>query len=315
MTRHGHGTGWQPKRAAAAHNEMIATRRYATVAPNRRATRPAYCSRRARWLFQGGAGTCYTHAAVALEENTALARGYDAFKNSRRLVAWVATKTIRDAPDDNPSDGGSVTDALRAMTEPLGAGIAHEDLCPYTDDPAVLNEKPPDAVFADAKRTHLVLPVPVRSKTEMKALIDAEHPVGIGIPWCDDWDDPETFQRHMGRVDPDLGHALLVCGFAEPGVIDAEACWYVDNWHADWGEISPDAPQGPGMYPPLPPDLAAKVPGYAPWHPKCDSATWFTDSLFDKIVGLGGCEFVSASDLTGEAAQLLVPSAVGLLPV
>ena len=40
MTRHGHGTGWQPKRAAAAHNEMIATRRYATVAPNRRATRP-----------------------------------------------------------------------------------------------------------------------------------------------------------------------------------------------------------------------------------------------------------------------------------
>jgi hypothetical protein len=296
-----HGTGWLPDRAAPALAELLATRRYATVAPGARATRPVHVAPRFRWMFQGGAGTCYTHGAVAHAENLSLAKGYPAYKISRRLVAWVATDVI--GPGGNPSDGGSITDALRAMTEPLGAGIAHEALCPYTDDYDTLGRKPDPAAFADARANHLTLPVPLRSKAEIRPLVDADHCVGIGIPWSQLWDSPTTFQERMGPIDANIGHALLVCGYADAGILHREAVWRVDNWH------------GRGLYPALPPALAAAVPGYATWQPGSDSSTWFTDSLLDAILALGGCELVSASDLTGAAASVLVPSADGLFPI
>lgn len=295
------GTGWNPVRAKVATAALLATNRYATVRAGVAPRRKVYSLSKFRYrdMNQGAAGTCWVHAGVALAEFTARAKGYQPVPVARHLVGWFAKQSFEGG--GNPSDGGSITDAVRAMTEPQGCGIADERFDPYSDDPRYLGRKPPQSAWDDAKGGYMVLPVPVRTKGEIKTLVDADHPVGLGIWWSAAWDGPTAFHSDPG--DGEMGHALLVIGFAEPGVFDGNLWWQLQNWHGD-------------IYPPLAPAQAAKVEGYQPVSPRATSDFWMSDSLLDYALRQGGtCETVSATDLTGDAARLLVPSAVGLLPL
>lgn len=249
----------------------------------------------------GGIGVhnCWDHAGVCLAETLGMAHGYKMFPICRRLVGWLGKQF---EGGGNPSDGGTVTDALRAMTEEKGAGLAHEDLCPYTDNYRTLGTKPPQNVFDDAKASHLAMPVDVRSDDDAKVMISNLMPVSIGTWWPYNFDDRQTFMTGIGRGT--YGHALTKIGYVEPGVWPGDygksGWWQWRNWHGQ-------------LYPPLPAELAALVPGYKSDHPDTTSDFWVRYDLDTKLQGYGNYEYVSATDLAGIDKQIVIPSFAGKL--
>ena len=280
--------GWSPERAKAARQEMLASRQFCTVLPSAKENLPQAISLSQyllREMRQGQAGTCWLHAGVCLTETLAVARGYDAFPICRRLVGWVGKQM---EGGGNPSNGGSVTDGLLAMTQDKGAGIAHEDLLPYTDDARSLGTKPPQNVFDDGKKSHLHVPVDVRSDDDARALIASNTPVAIGTWWPYNFDDRQTFMTQIGSGT--YGHALTKIGYVMPGVWPGEGgktgWWQWRNWHGL-------------LYPPLHPELAKLVPGYKSDTPEWTSDFWVPFDLDTRLQGMGNYEYVSATDLDG----------------
>lgn len=288
------GFGWTPEHAARAQSRLDATGRFCVVAAPTKPKRPAVSLSRYRLNFyvQGDVGTCYIHAPKQLAEVTARAKGYPAFPVSRPLLGWVAMQM---EGGGNPADGGSPTDAVVAMTA-QGVGIAHEDLYPYRDDRNYLAQKPPDTVFADAKQTHLLAPVKVKSVAEVVRMIDAGHPVANGYPCPAGMQEPDPF---LDTTDGDIlgGHSQLIWGYIEPGVIDDHRYLELDNW---WGEI----------YNPLPPQVASLVDGYVPTSPGKTTSKWVREDVYrfycnqDRHV-----EHISATDLDGLMRGTVVPVA------
>lgn len=282
-----HFLGWDPRRAVDAKAEMLAGK-YCTVLADAKYP-PAWSNsaNRLRQLMQGQAGTCWEHAGVFLAETAMKTLGYLPFPICRRLVGW-AGKMLEGG--GNQTDGGSPTDALRAMTSDTGGvGIAHENLCPYPTGNqfqmrAALGPKPPDLVFVDAKASHLVAPVDVRSDDDSRVLIASGRNAANGIWWPSGWDAGQTFMTSIGGGG--YGHALDEFGYVMPGVWDDFDWWQLENWHGL-------------LYPPLPADKAAKVPGYMPVTPTKTSDFWVRGDVYRHVQQKGGFERVSATDLDG----------------
>lgn len=278
--------GWDPLRHRVTRAAMLASRRYATVTAGQ--DYPKACSL-SKFLLrktrQGHAGSCWLHAGVCDAEVTANAQGYKIFPICRRLVGWMGKQL---EGGGNPSDGGTCTDALLAMTEEKGAGIAHEDLCPYTDDYRTLGTKPEQKVFDDGKKSHLILPVDVRSDDDAKVLISKNYAVAIGTWWPYNFDDEHTFMDHIGQGS--YGHALVKMGYVEPGVFPGEhgkyGWWQWQNWHGD-------------LYPPLPPEYAKCVPGYHEEAEEKVSDFWVRYDQDDRLQKMGDYEYVSVTDVKG----------------
>jgi hypothetical protein len=283
--------------------EVLASRKYARVVRSIQPDRPLSLTKyRRRYLEQKQAGTCWTHAPTQHAEVVAVARGHknSAFDICRRLTAWQGKQL---EGGGNPDDGGSGLDALVAMSRlsGKGVGIAHESLCPYTDDRRTLGTRPPQAVFDDAQASHLEIPVVVRDLDEVVTLLYAEapSPTCIGV-WCPDcWFNGKTVYEAFGRGS--YGHEVLVVGFAPAGTVHAsQDVFQVDNW---WGLI----------YPALPPALAAKVDGYAPFG-QMTSDFWVTRRFLEGLISKGNAEFASATDVIGLAGDVVEPvSSLSLL--
>jgi hypothetical protein len=294
--------GWNKDRAKAARAELLASRRFATVAPGQEYPNAYSLSKYLlREMRQGQAGTCWAHAGVCLSETLASALDYEAFPICRRLVGWFGKRL---EGGGNPSDGGTVTDALLSMTSEKGAGIAHEDLCPYTDDRRTLGSKPPENVFADAKKSHIKLPVDVRSDDDARVLIANHYPVGIGTWWPYGFDNEQTFMTSIGSGT--YGHALVKIGYVMPGVFPGEHgrhAWFQwRNWHGL-------------LYPPLPPEFALCVPGYKSDTPDRTSDFWVREDLDKQLQGYGNYEYVSATDVSGIDRKIVIPSFADAFPV
>jgi hypothetical protein len=275
--------GWNFDVAMAADTRLIAGGRYCTVRDDGKPIPKAFSltGKRIKYYMQGNAGSCWTHSAKQMAEVSAKALGYEAFPVCRRLIGW-AGKQLEGG--GNMSDGGSPTDAVTTMTSGRGGyGIAHEDLLPYTDDYRTLGQRPPQKVFDDAKRSHLVAPVKVTSLDQCRKMIASGRPVANGFPWPANFDDGQTFLSSAGQIVG--GHSVLLVGYALAGVFDQYSWVQFDNWHGL-------------LYPPLPPALAIKVPGYMPINTQRTSDAWVREDVYVRLCQQG-CEHVSATDFDG----------------
>jgi hypothetical protein len=252
-----------------------------------------------RVLEQGQAGTCHEHAATATAEDLGLSRGYDVFPICRRLVGWVGEQLLGGG---NQADGGSPTCDLLAMTAAKGVGLAPESACPYSDDYRTLGTRPPQSAFDAARAAHVagVAPIPYADGflDQIRRVVAAGLPVANGIWWSYAWDNQQTFMESIGPGS--YGHALEIKGYALPGVLRPGRYGYLQlrNWHGQ-------------LYPPLPPDLAAKVPGYKPDHPGSTSDFWVREDVYAQVCSYGNAEHVSAADEAGLASLFGLPDALG----
>jgi hypothetical protein len=288
------GLGYDPEAAARAKAAMRAGS-YSTVARLAVSHQAkSLAKHRRRSLQQGQAGTCWLHAPTQHAEITMGARGLKGFDVCRRLVGWAGQQYYGGR---NPSDGGSGMNAYKALAE---TGVAHEDVCPYTDSRWTLGTKPDASVFADAAKAHLTVPVDVQTFDDAITLIDHDDtPTSIGWWWTAAWDSPQTFMTSIGWK---AGyHEILIIGYAKAGTFDQNEWIQFDNWHGD-------------LYPPLHPQFAAKVDGYTTFKPDATSDFWVERSLAERVYGFGNSDMASASDLTGVEKNVIVPSAKGLLP-
>jgi hypothetical protein len=286
---HPYGLGLDLAAEARAKAELASSGRYCTVAAPAAPRSPSrsLAGLRLAHLEQGQFGTCHEHAVKQCAETTGAALGYQVFPISRRMIGWVGMQL---AGGGNQADGGSPTYDLIGMTT-KGAGICHESVCPYVLDYNVLGQRPSAAAFADAKQCHLNVPVVIRSVDQMKTMIDAGHSCANGVLWPAHWDDSRTFMDAIGPIaknpdGSDGGHALCVMGYAEAGVFDAYAWLQLDNWHGL-------------LYPPLPPQLAAKVPGYKPIRPDRTSDFWVRQDVYIQLCNMGMAEHIAATDMDG----------------
>ena len=293
QTPFGHFLGYDPVRARQAKALLRAGPhfRVTSLAPDHLPDAISLTSDRRRPLEQGQAGTCWVHAPTQLTEFTMIRGGYNDFDVCRRLIGYYGKQL---EGGGNPSNGGSGIDALAAMTGDKGKGIAHESLCPYTDNAGILGQRPPQNVLDDASKSHLTDPVDVSGLDETMTMIaSAKTPVCVGIWWTYSWDQQEAIHTTIGPGE--YGHELLVCGYAKPGVLNSEQCWQLDNWH------------GRGLYPTLTSDQAAKIVGYKPISPSATSDFWVTDSIFNAVINKGNAEFSSAADIQGLAGGNFYP--------
>lgn len=276
--------GWNSRYAIQAQARLDTSGRYCLPAAPTKPPRPAVSLSRYRlnYYVQGNAGTCYAHSPKQMAEVMAKARGYDAFPISRRLIAW-ATKKMEGG--GNPADGGSPTDAVVVMTS-KGVGIAHEALFRYTESRAELAAQPPELVLLDAKKSHLIAPVRVKSLDEVIQMIDAGYPVANG------WPAPASLQRQGSTFITDIGgilggHSVLLWGYMQKGVIDDHRWLEMEN---HWDLI----------YRPLPAEVASKVVGYQPVRPDRTSSVWMRDDVYLQLCNQDPyTEHVTATDVEG----------------
>jgi hypothetical protein len=296
--------GWDPESAGRARARVMATTGYAVP----RADLPvpnAWYIPAFRDMNQGQAGTCHVHAGVDVAESTAQAHGYDVFPICRRLVGYRCGELEPDrwGRARNPSDGGSPSDDITAMSDlSKGVGIAHESLCPYTDDYRTLGTKPPAAVYTDAKSIRLTQPVDVSysdNDVQLFQTIATNHATTECIAWDPGWDaQGRTFVDWNMRQNAG-GHALDACGYALKGVFDNFTWICLRNWHGN-------------IYAPLPPELRAKVPNY-PVDMK-DKVTEFwvrQDVLAHARAVFGYGERVAVTDLAGLGHLFNLASVLG----
>lgn len=287
--------GWNPEDHYAAFSQMIGSGRYCNLAP---ATTPlpkafSLTNKRTRYLVQGQAGSCHAHSPAQMFSVMAKARGLEEYPACRRLIGWEGEALIGGG---NMANGGSPTANIMGMTA-RDAGVAHESLCPYTDNAQILGQKPPAAVWNDAKKSCLVSPVHVPASFEAIAT----SIVGL-MPVCNGFPCPDTLEKKGVTFISDGseilgGHSELFIGFADAGVFDDKRWLQMDGW---WGL----------MYAPLPPALAIKVQGYMPINPVQTSDVWID---YDYFMGLCQSqnmkpELVTATDVHGLTNGTVTPA-------
>jgi hypothetical protein len=296
------GLGWNPKRAVVAEAEVMASGSYCTVAaPTAPLPQAISLSQYKIGSYdQGANGTCWVHSAKQLGEVMGKALGYDTYPINRMLIGWYAKQEYEGG--GNPGDGGSPTDAIRAMSS-KGVGIAHENIYPYSDDTRRLGQRPPPEVWEDATDTHLLAPVIVKSLDQAKQLIASGRPVANGIPWPGNWEGPGPFVGAPGQIVG--GHSVLMIGFAAAGVLDRYPWLQFDNWRR------------PTAYRAMSPSLAALIPGYAPSRPTTTTDFWVREDQYLDVCRGQVTEHISATDLDGLVKGIVDagPSFMDALPI
>lgn len=286
--------GWHPDFAAAALSDIHRTGRYCTVAPPTKPLSPArfLTEFRLNFYVQGDAGTCWIHGPKQGAEIMANALGYKAFPICRRLIGWYGKNQFEGG--GNPSEGGSGYDAIRSMAA-ADCGLAHEDLCPYTDNARTLGTKPGQAVWADAVKSHVIAPVVVQpDPVQIQTMIDNFRPVPIGIWWPYGWDNQQTVMNAIGPGE--YGHEICIVGYIQPKVIgNSETLYGLDNSHGK-------------LYPPLPPQLAKLIQGYKPIALDFTSEFLVPESLLFQVINMGSAELSSMTDFDGIDKGIVAPA-------
>lgn len=288
--------GWHSDFAVAATTRLFASGKYCVQAPDNSPLLPALSGSqyRARPLLQGQAGTCHETSPAQFFSMSATALGYREFAACRRLIGFVGEAIIHGG---NQANGGSPTANIMGMTNQSGQGIgvAHENLCPYTDDPAILAQRPPQDVWDDAKATHLIAPVIVPPTFDAICRSVANHQYV-----CNGFLAPNTLESGQAFISDYSsilgGHSILIIGYIQPGVIDPFGWLQFEGW---WGNL----------YGTLPPAVAAKVPGYKPVTPAKTSDCWLRWDLYSHLLSLDTyAEHISAVDISGLQGGNVTPA-------
>lgn len=303
--------GWHPDFAAAADADLRASGRYYTVAAPAKPRRPAVSlsQYRLNYYLQGATGSCWVHSPKQMGEVMGKQLGYNVFPFCRRLIGYAAKQMYEQG--GNPGNGGSPTDAVRAMTAD-GVGLAHEDLAPYpvyNDEQMMLDAlavRPPQDVYDDALKSHIIASVVVQSLSQITTLIDGNKPVANGFQCPAEIQDSDTFLSSLSgqMVGPpgQSGHSMLIWGYADAGVFDQYSWLELEGW---WGKL----------YRTLPPSLAKLVPGYVPVTPTMTTSKWVRTDMYVRICNFpGGSEHISATDLDG-IAKGIVEAPLGFNPL
>ena len=253
---------------------------------------------------QGQAGTCFANAATQLMQvHTAVesivnGKPWEVAQLSRRFGGYYG-KVVEGG--GNPDDGGTIADALTAMSDDRqwGKGTCHEDLWPYPggDETAMrisLAMEPPDDAIADAanNRVSEITDIPTTLGDDAKAMIFAGHPIGIGIWWPSYWDTVGANAFDGIGSSGSYGHAVLIIGWA---VLDGKHYWQIDNSH------------GP-IYRPLSARYAATIPGYTPtlesrYGFEGTNDFWVIDAALLHVLSFAGGVATTAASITGFYAK------------
>lgn len=303
------GLGWDPRRSVAAQSEVIASKRYCTVAAPTAPLPEAICLTRHRigTHDQGMAGTCWAFSARQMAEIMAGALGYRLdYSINVRLIGYYAKEAYEGG--GNMGEGGSPSDAVRAISD-KGVGIAHEDSFPYPVLPSEsamareLARKPPPAVYEDAKDTHILAPVLVRSLDQAKQLIASGRPVCNGIPWPGNWEGPGPFVGPPGAIVG--GHSVVLVGYINKGVLDEYEYLIAEN-HRD-----------PRQYRALPGSQAALIDGYEPALQGHDTTFLVRRDHYTAVCRNQVTEHVSGTDYAGLVNGIVDagPSFAGAIPI
>lgn len=292
MEPHPFALGWNPESAAGARARTVYAKRGVRAGTPRPGALSLSKYRKSK-LLQGEAGTCWVHAAVRL---AMLINGaedlFESVDLCRMMVGYEGKKL---EGGGNPTDGGNVSDALTAMTAPpKGIGTCHESLWPYQDTRRALGQKPPAAALSDNKFFLNEVADATDDEQSLDNIADGRGNA-IGIWWPYAWDDASKatsgclYESYGSGV---FGHALTEMGYVEkgewPGRLGKYRWRQLDNWHDE-------------LYPPLPAELAALVPGYAPTSEDKTSDFWVREDVYNNLAHGKYAERVTASGAMGWA--------------
>ncbi len=241
------------------------------------------------WYDQGPVGSCFANAVVqAMQISTAAAiRAGAAFKAVQLSRHWAWWQGRELDGGNGFGDGGSVTNALRALHE---LGCPTEAVCPYQPSHSYLNQKPGQTAYTEAPADTLTGCIDLRidQSDAIKQSIAAGNPVVIGIWWPYGWDGGsiDQYGRTNGISMGEFGHAIVIQGWADPGTFDDNYLWWhVNNSH------------GP-IYPVLPPQWASRVVGYKTARPDRCYSWWVRDDLMRRVM-TGFYEMVAPVGVAG----------------
>jgi hypothetical protein len=281
--------GWHPELAQKARTSLAARGlAYASARfEDDRPLPPAYSlAHYRRWPFdQGEVGSCFANASAQVAQiDMVFGDPTRAFQVSRRLV-WAIGRKL-DGILGSGGDGGSVTNAVLSLSDrEQGVGAAHEELWPYRPDHAWLEQRPPQNVLDDAGKDRCTQFAEVPFGAEWKRQILNGRPIAIGIWWPSGWDSevgPDGRATGIGRGG--FGHALAVIGWIDQW--DGRPWWQIENSH------------GP-IYHPVPADVAARIPGYAPAQPEKTFDFWVRDDWLNQVLQKGDSEAVAIAGPEG----------------
>jgi hypothetical protein len=251
-----------------------------------------------------------------MTEDTLAAAGFQTFSLCRKLIGWEGESLM--GGGSNASDGGTITAALESMTA-QGAGMALESLDPYPDpgssNASVFAQKPPAAVWADAKGKYLANHAevnvlssgsPADRLANVRASIGVDkQAVGFGV-WCaNNWSDANPVKTNINGGG-EYGHAIecrsyaLASTIGLSGVDSSEYVYVFPQW---WGYI----------YQPLPSDVVAKWTGMKLWtgpdpngNIGCNQFI-ITGTALCQVIDQGNAEVVVCQGATGIPRVAPVP--------
>lgn len=236
-----------------------------------------------KWTHnQGQVGTCHENAAVQLFQiHTAADGTYECVQLSRCMVGYGGSLL---AGGRNPADGNSVLNDMLAMSDPpKGLGVCHEEKWPYKPDRQYFAAGPPPGAVDDAKlnRVHQVAEVAPNPEAVKRSILNG-HPIAIGIGWPGNFDSCDQYGRVPSPGWNVGGHAITIIGWLDAW--EGHTYYQIENSHG-------------AIYHILPPDIAARVPGYVPAHEDKTNDFWCREDWL--MTKLQGGEVLTAAGLTG----------------
>lgn len=286
--------GWSPEVAARGRDRFHASGgsffRGARFADDNRPLPDGFSlSGLLKWTYdQGPVGSCFANMMAHIQQLmmlAALASGHEGkvFNPSRRLI-WYRCRQL-DGSLGSWSDGGSIVNSFASVgPAPHGLGDCTEEEWPYRADHAWLEQTPPPSVVKDAdpNRVLAIAELDFGDGTSTRRSIYNGSPVGIGIDWCSEWDmgyiDGAGRTTGIGRAVG--GHAVAIVGWLRGW--DGHDYYEILNSH---GKI----------YPALPADVAARVPGYRP----TGFTFWARADMLARLLGGRWAEAYTASGVSG----------------
>ncbi len=230
-----------------------------------------------------GVHNCFANAgtsSIQINRSFEVASGNDLPEvQLSRAMVWYGCRVF-DGSFPSRSDGGSITNTLRALHE---YGVCLESTLPYKPDHEWLERKPPQSAFDESKLYRITgtAELDFGKPDDIKRMIFNGHPPVIGIWWCYGWDgDRIDSTGTVTGVGPGtFGHALPIIG------------WDGDTWHI----LNSHGP----IYPVLPVAKSSKIPGYASARPTRCYSFWCPDKYLQQVVSHGNAEIVAPAGVTG----------------
>lgn len=229
------------------------------------------------WFNQGPVGSCFANATAQSIQISMAVAGLSIEQLSRSYV-WYYGRQL-DGLLGSANDGGSITNAMRAINE---YGIPLESQWPYKPDHNFLETPPTPAVVAEAKAVTIKALVDVdwSDSNAIKKTIKSGYPPVCGIWWPYGWDTTADDQGRVSTIGSgEYGHALCIIGWA---TWNGVTYWHILNSH------------GPIYH-----NLTTPIPGYVGSSADATYAFWVPDNLLKTVVSYGNAELVAPVTIVG----------------